>query len=187
MANIFKPKRSDTASSVPTTGNLDDGELAVNSSDGIIYLRVAGDIKTVANYLDPDTTINYWAESGGGIRTDGSVGIGTTTASGTVVLDVAGDSAFDGPVYLKNQNGNPNNLAEHGQIFAKDVASSTEVHVRDEAGNVTLISPHNDVGEWIYFSENVYTGKRVRVNMEKMILKLQEITGETFFEEYNVP
>jgi len=39
MANIFKPKRSNISSSIPTISNLDDGEMAVNSADRIIYLR----------------------------------------------------------------------------------------------------------------------------------------------------
>ena len=46
----------------------------------------------------------------------------------------------------------------------------------------TKISPHNEDAEWIYYSENVKTGKRVKVNMEKMIRRLEQITGETFFE-----
>lgn len=52
MANIFKPKRSNTASSVPTTANLVDGELAVNSADKIIYLRNNTNIVQLANYTN---------------------------------------------------------------------------------------------------------------------------------------
>jgi hypothetical protein len=49
MANIFKPKRSNVASSVPTTSNLADGEMAVNSADKKIYLRDGSEIVEVAN------------------------------------------------------------------------------------------------------------------------------------------
>ena len=49
MANIFKPKRSSTSSAVPTTGQLADGELAVNSADKIIYLRDGSNIVELAN------------------------------------------------------------------------------------------------------------------------------------------
>ena len=49
MANVFKPKRSNTASSVPTTSNLVDGELAVNSADQKIYLRDGASIVEVGN------------------------------------------------------------------------------------------------------------------------------------------
>ena len=78
----------------------------------------------------------------------------------------------------------PSTSTNYAHIYAKDVSSSAEVFVRDEAGNVTQISPHNDEGEWQYFSRNTKTGKVVRVNMEKMIRKLEEITGESFMEEW---
>jgi len=87
-----------------------------------------------------------------------------------------------GAVILANQAGDPSTVTDSAHIYAKDVASSSEVFVRDEAGNVTQISPHNEAGEWQYWSENIKTGKKVRVNMERMIRKLEEITGETFIE-----
>jgi hypothetical protein len=49
MSNIFKPKRSNVASSVPTTSNLFDGEMAVNSADKKIYLRDGSEIVEIAN------------------------------------------------------------------------------------------------------------------------------------------
>lgn len=80
--------------------------------------------------------------------------------------------------------GDPATLNDYCHIYAKDVSSSSELFVRDEAGNVTQISPHNEDGEWHYFSKNVKTGKVVRINMEKMIRRLEEITGESFIEEW---
>jgi len=56
MANIFKPKRSNTPSSVPTTSNLADGEMAVNSADKKIYLRDGSEIVEVANASAPQVT-----------------------------------------------------------------------------------------------------------------------------------
>jgi hypothetical protein len=55
MANVFKPKRSGTASSVPTTSNLADGELAVNSADRIIYLREGASIIPIGKASDTIT------------------------------------------------------------------------------------------------------------------------------------
>ena len=78
----------------------------------------------------------------------------------------------------------PSTASSRAHVYAKDVASSAEVFVRDEAGNVTQISPHNSQGEWQYFSKNMRTGKVVKVNMEKMIKRLEEITGESFLEEW---
>jgi hypothetical protein len=40
MANRLVPKHSTTPSAVPTTGQLVDGELAVNINDGTLFLRM---------------------------------------------------------------------------------------------------------------------------------------------------
>jgi len=78
----------------------------------------------------------------------------------------------------------PSTSTNYAHIYAKDVSSSAEVFVQDEAGNVTQISPHNKEGEWQYFSKNIKTGKVVKINMEKMIRRLEQITGESFMEEW---
>ena len=96
-------------------------------------------------------------------------------------LDAAASSRM-GAIRLDNQSGDPTHGANFSWIYAKDDSSSSEVHVKDEAGNVTKISPHNKAGEWEYYSKNTRTGKTVRVNMERMIRKLEEVTGETFIE-----
>ena len=88
----------------------------------------------------------------------------------------------DGPVHVKILSSDPSGLTDRASLYSKDVSGSAELFVRDEAGNVTQISPHNNQGEWIYYSENVKTGKRFKVNMEKMIRKLEQITGEDFIE-----
>lgn len=78
----------------------------------------------------------------------------------------------------------PGTSSNYAHLYAKDDGGSAEVYVKDEAGNVTKISPHNDAGEWEYFSRNTMTGRVVKINMEKMVRKLEEITGESFMEEY---
>ena len=73
MATVIKLKRSTTASSVPTTSDLADGEVAVNITDKIVYMRSGASIVTVANFnsgssvdlsaidqdILPDTTETY--------------------------------------------------------------------------------------------------------------------------------
>lgn len=39
MAKVIKPKRSFTADSVPTTSDLEEGEVAINTADKIVYVR----------------------------------------------------------------------------------------------------------------------------------------------------
>ena len=111
-----------------------------------------------------------------------------TGASGITIMGNASSSVPEvlnnGPTGLKVVSGDPSSRANYSHIYSKDVSSSAEVFVQDEAGNVTQISPHSEEGDWIYWSENVKTGKKVKVNMEKMIKRVEVITGESFFEEY---
>ena len=45
-----------------------------------------------------------------------------------------------------------------------------------------MLGPHNSDGEWEFYSRNTKTGKVLRINMERMIRKLEEFTGETFIQ-----
>jgi len=74
----------------------------------------------------------------------------------------------------------PSTTTDKGFIYAKDVSGTAEVFVKDAAGNETQISPHNEAGEWEYFSRNTKTGKTVRVNMEEMIRDIEQLTGKTY-------
>jgi hypothetical protein len=52
MANIIKPKYSNTASAVPTTSNLADEEFATNTADKKIFQRVSSNIITIADQTE---------------------------------------------------------------------------------------------------------------------------------------
>jgi len=87
---------------------------------------------------------------------------------------------------IPSQPSNAANLFAMANSLIDDTAdgSTVEMYAQDSANNFTKISPHNADGEWEFYSRNTSTGKTVRVNMEKMIRKLEQITGETFFEEF---
>ena len=70
-------------------------------------------------------------------------------------------------------------------LYAEDVSSSSELKVRDEAGNVTTLSPHNfslipegpsEDMAWAYYSEK--DGKRINVDMLKLARMVEKLTGE---------
>ena len=44
MATVIKPKRSETALSVPAAGSLAIGELAMNVTDGKFYTKTSGNV-----------------------------------------------------------------------------------------------------------------------------------------------
>ena len=62
MATVIKLKRSTTASAVPTTSDLEDGEVAVNITDKIVYMRSGGSVVTVANFNNSSVDLSSVSE-----------------------------------------------------------------------------------------------------------------------------
>ena len=58
MATRIKLKRSTTAATVPTTSNLEDGEVAVNIADRKIYVRNGASVVEVANQVPSTGTVS---------------------------------------------------------------------------------------------------------------------------------
>jgi hypothetical protein len=98
------------------------------------------------------------------------------------INQLGGVTLQNGAIRLKNTS-NPSNVTDSAHIFAKDDGSTSEVYVRDEAGNETKISPHNRAGQWEYFSRNVNTGKVFRVNMEELIAEVEKLSGKKFIQD----
>ena len=44
MATVIKPKRSEVASSIPSSGSLAVGEIAMNVTDGKFYTKTSGNV-----------------------------------------------------------------------------------------------------------------------------------------------
>ena len=158
-----------TLSGGVTTGALTTNEIASNGSNADINITPQGTGKVVINNLSIDGEL-------GNITSDSSNMDITVTPHGT------GDFRVDGHIGLKVQAGDAAADGDHAHVYAKDDTGSAEVYVRDEAGNVTKLSPHNRQGNWEYFSRYVITGKVVRIDMEKMVRKLEDLTRERFIE-----
>jgi hypothetical protein len=101
----------------------------------------------------------------GGMFSDGNVGISGTIA---IANDIAPTTS-------------PANLV---QLYAEDVAASSELKVRDEAGNISTLSPHNfsligtpsEPMAWSFYSENDH-GK-INVDMLRTVRLVEEMTGQ---------
>ena len=104
---VIKPKRSGTASSVPTTSDLADGEFAINTADQKIYIRSGTNIVEVGNVsggsgavseafktiavsgqsnVDADSATDTLNVSGTGL-------VSVTTTAGTDTIDIGTASA----------------------------------------------------------------------------------------------
>jgi uncharacterized protein YuzE len=162
-----------TQDDLPSTAS--NGDLWWDTDSGSLYIYISQNGSTA------------WVETSGSGQTGGG-GITSLAADATPEL---GGNLNANSYNITNvstisvaTNGNPGTDPATdsgvGYIYAK--GATAELFVKDGAGNITQISPHSEEGDWVYYSENVKTGKRVKVNMERMIRRLEEITGETFFE-----
>jgi len=93
-----------------------------------------------------------------------------------------GSIHLEGVIKLHSQEEVPTTEDHHAHVYAASLSGSTHIYVQDSDGNQTKISPHNEQGEWEYYCRNTKTGKHIKINMERMIRKLEEITGESFIE-----
>jgi len=109
--------------------------------------------------------------------------IESDTTNADLVFNTQGTGVFDFNAAIKMAEvSKPTAVADHGFIYTKNDSGTGEVFVLDAADNETKISPHNDNGEWEYFSRNSRTGKTVRINMEAMIRDLESFTGKKYIE-----
>ena len=180
-----------------TEGAASAAEVMVVSNDDA-YIAVGPTISTKGtdqltfSVSQSGSTVTVKAASTSGASTTvngyrvhmlrGSAGASTAdTVLVSTEQTITGAKTFDSALAL-TVGSDPSTVANKAHIYAKDDSSSAEVFVRDEAGNVTKISPHNEEGEWEYYSRNTKTGKTVRVNMEEMIRDIEKLTGKSYIK-----
>lgn len=142
------------------------------SSESIAeILRVNADSGRLRLFDGNATKIQFHAHASNNsyIKTDGNFGLGTSSFNG------AASKCFS------IANGTAPGSATSNQVYF--YATSGEAYVMDDSGNATLLSPHNNEGEWVYYSVNKKTGRRVQVNMERVIKALEKLIGEQFLQE----
>ena len=110
MANTIKIKRSAVASKVPTTGDLQLGELAVNTYDGKLYTKKdngtasiveIGGATGVSSFSAGTTGLTPSVASTGAVTLAGTLavangGTGVTTSTGTGNTVLSGSPTFSG-------------------------------------------------------------------------------------------
>ena len=136
------------------------GELTVEAASGNLNLGNTGNIK----FLRSSSTMALIGASG--IRLAADTAHGTT--AGTNVLSIFNGTAPVGT------------LANGASFFC----AAGEMKVIDAAGNVTVLSPHDDDGQWISDSRDSVTGRGLRIQMERLMRRLDEEYGGGFIEEF---
>ena len=86
MPTVIKPKKSETASAVPTTGDLAVGEICVNVADRKIYTRKSNNsIVIVGSHIETD--VGGTSVGGDVTGTVSNIQIGSNTITATELAD----------------------------------------------------------------------------------------------------
>ena len=114
MSTVFKPKRSEVAASVPTTGQLEVGEIALNITDGKFYTK---------------TSSNIVKEVGGAgaVTLQGATNSGNTTTN-DIVLN-GSNLVFEGSI---------ENAFETSLIVAEPTSDRT-ITLPNQSGTVAMV------------------------------------------------
>ena len=86
MSAVIKLKRNETSGNAPTTADIAQGEIALNSADKEMYVRTSTDaIVKFANYSEKDVALEFPTGD------YGSVATALTTDAFGILLDVIYD------------------------------------------------------------------------------------------------
>ena len=137
MAQVIKPKRSYTAGDAPTTSDLVEGEIAINTADAKLYIR--------------DNSNNIVAIAGGGGTASGATTEVTQSSHGFSVKDCI---RHNGTNWVKAQ---ANSAATLALGMVTEVADSNTFTVA-QSGRFELSSHGLTVGQWYYLSADTAGG-----------------------------
>lgn len=166
--------------------NVDIASVSGLSADFTVVGDVSASINVSASAFYGDINVQQGTTSAAHypIFVDGTTGEKTPLTDVSLAYNPSNNTLYPGNLQVSQQIKMSNTSAPStptgGAIM---YAVSGEMYVKDTGGNETQISPHDEDGEWQYYSRNVKTGKVVRIRMEKMIRALEELTGQTFIEE----
>lgn len=186
-----------TTSSGNTIVGTNAGQLVTGSNNGLFGISVGDALTTGSGNLGLGVDIDFQSNTANNQLTiqnaifgSGNSASGTSVSSGNLGLFATtwGTSAAR-VLSIGNGTAPSTSITDGIQLWAEDVTASSELRVRDEAGNVTTLSPHNfslttpsEPGAWSHYSEytNPETGKREAVNIDilKLARLLEKLTGE---------
>jgi len=186
------------ASNTPRMLVGSDGNVGIGTTSPSDKLEVEGQIRTSLGITFSDTGLIQNNTTNLQIATvtankdivlsphgSGNVGIGTTNF-GTNAAGVIG---------IANATAPTSSPADMVQLYAEDVTASSELRVRDEAGNVTTLSPHaKDAPDSLYDNgkgvdemhrvANHYLGTIVFTNVDRRNdLMQKQLNGEELPED----
>lgn len=140
MAQTIKLKRTAVSGKIPTTSNLDLGELAINTYDGRIFFE-----KDIDGTLSIQEILTTNSQTSGSFNLDGAISASS--------LEISGNTTIGG------------NLTLEGQLTIGD---STTDSVNIVASLSSSLIPENsssfDIGSATYTWRNIYAGSTTLLN-----------------------
>lgn len=129
------------------------------------------------------TSLDFRTTGNISFRSSDTENIRITTAANIKVGGTANRATTEGTNQLQLFNGTaPVGTLTNGISL---YSASGEANVMDAAGNATPFSPHDkETNEWIFRSTHTPTGKTLRIEMERMMRKLNDMLGGGYIKEY---
>lgn len=168
--------------SATSIGSWDFG-LTAAWGGGVGTLAIKPGVATADfNIVDTSNNVKFYVDV-----SDGAVGIGSDaipSANGSKVL-FFGDNTAD-PTMASNTAG----------FYGKDVAGTVEAFAVDEGGTAAQLTAHNFAGpvqplpgtlHWSSYHRNAYMGVEKWYDIERALLALEALTGETFIHTRQIP
>lgn len=164
----------------------------------------AGKLTIVSTGTSDGATLNLNSTGSGGrnfsivsTQADNPGGAGTlliydaTAAASRLMIDAVGNVKLGGTAARASTVGTHalhifNGTAPVGTLAngCSFYSTSGEMRVMDAAGNATLLSPHDSAGRWIFDSTDTVTGRRLVIDVEKMLRALNEMFGWDFVRDF---
>lgn len=166
------------AAILPTSGVL---VVAGSLSGKQVYVSISGNTGKLAKRVSPASDDESYVDLEGGAAS-------IVSSSGTRFRAAAQASVYETNTIIgawyqgaywcyTPLASDPNTWGTRAALYSKTISGADEWFVMDGAGNVTQISPHNEQGEWVYESRNVNTGRRLTVDMERLVMALDDMLG----------
>jgi hypothetical protein len=121
-------------------------------------------------------------------------GAGTTDRSPVAVANIKGGGVLS---LYQSLTSHPAATANQVKLYGVDLGAGAELYAMDEAGNTTLLSPHNaqalklcdpdDPYPWVYYAENRFLGIRRMVDIAGVVSAVEKLTGKKFVHDVAIP